>query len=333
MPRMDCVTNEPENEDLIIRYFFGELDEEEKNRIEQEFLSDNQFFEQMLSIEEDLIHDFVRGRLAEPGRKKVKEFLESSDRLKSEVKLVERLIGDVARTRSTETREIGMIPAERPSTWRSLLAFLGQQNSGKRFSFALLLLLVVPGFGLAIWNVVLQHKLSQIDAKYTELEMRNQELDHRVALQAENDNKLTQRIEDMDRKSDQIDQEINTIKESRSKTLANDTVTLALAMQAFTKGGGELKVVRIGPGTNWLQIGVDVGEGDFNSYDATIETFEGRLVWSKDDLKPARAKVGKIILTLPARLFANKDYTLTLNGRRNDGSTIDIGEFSFRVKE
>jgi hypothetical protein len=321
-----------ENGNLITRYFFGELNEEEESRIELQFLTDARFFEQMLSVEEALIDDYVRGQLPESERKKVEEFLQSSRRLEREINLVERLIGDLAKTKSTEIKKTAATRAARPSFWRSLLVFPHIQDSAKRVSFAFLLLLAAFGLGLAIWN---QHKLSQIETKHAELEKRNQELEERLASQGDDNDKLGQRIEEMRRKNDQLEQEVAALNESRSKTSVNDYLTLALTMQAFTRGAGgeELKVVRIGAGTKWLEIKIDTGESDFKSYNAKIETFEGRLVWSKDDLKPSRANPGRISITLQASIFSNEDYNLTLKGLRANNSTAEIGYYSFRVKK
>jgi hypothetical protein len=324
------VTKKSEKEELITRYFFGELNEEEQNRVEQEFLTNNQFFEQMLSIEEALIDDYVRGQLPEQQREKVEEFLQSSRRRERETHSVERLIGALAKTRSTDGEELSTIRVERPFKGRSLLLW-----PGKRFSVALLSLLISIGFGLVIWNIALQRKLSQIEARHAELERNYKELGRQFDSQADNNNKLGQRVEDMRRKSDQIEQEVAAIKESRITISANDTVTLGLTVQAFTRGGAAppLKVVRIGPGVNWLRIRIDTGEDSLTSYSAKIETFGGRPIWSKDDIRPSRANPGRLAITLPSRLFPVEDYTLTLSRQGRNGSTVIIGDYSFRIKE
>lgn len=325
------MTKRTENEDLITRYFFGELNEEEKSRIELQVLTDNLFFEEMLSIEEALIDDYVRGQLSKQERKKVEEFLQSSHRHEREINLVERLNGDLAKTRSTDDKEISTTQIERPSKRRPFLILPNVQDSGKQFSLALVALLMIV-LGLAVWNIILQRKLSRIEERHAELEKMNQELGQRFDSQVGNNKQLVEQIEKLQRENAQIEQDVTAIKESRPAIPANDTVTLTLAMQSFTRDGGELRTIRISPRTNWLQIRINTGEVDLKSYSARIETFEGNTVWSKDDMKAARTNPDRIIITLPARLFRNEDYTFTLKGQREDGSTVDIGYFPFRIK-
>lgn len=314
------MTKKDDKEELIIRYFFGELEEEDKSRIEERFLTDNEFFEQMRSIEDALIDDYVRGQLPRRERRKVEEFLQSSGRLERETDSVKSLIGILDKT--------GPPGPERPSRRRSLPTLSGLRPL---LSFALLLLAIIS-LGLAIWNIRLQSKLSDIESRHAELEKREEELRQRVDSQGDNSNRLDLRVEEAHRKSEQIEQEVTALKESRATSSASDTITLPLTMQAFTRGGGKLEQIRLGQGTAWLKLTIETGEEGFESFDAKIETFDGRQVWSKDGIRPAASQPGRIFITLPARIFRNEDYTLTLTGHR-DGNTTVIGDFSFRIKE
>lgn len=324
------MTKESEKEVLITRYLYGELNEEEQDRVEQQFLTDNQFFEQMLSVEDGLIDDYVRSQLSDHERKKVEELLQSSNREKREIDSVNNLIGVLRKARSMDT-----VRVEIPSRRRSLFTLPSVRGSGKQFSFALLLFLVIFCLGLAVWNIALQNKLLDIQARHAELQKETEELRQRADSQGDDSDRLGRRIEDAHRKSDQIEQEVNALKESRATTTANDTFTLALTMQSFTRSGDRaaFKEIRLGQGTNWIKIIIDTGEADFESFGVTIETFGGDELWSREDLKPARAKSGRIEIVLTARLFSKEDYNLMLKGRRADGSTVNIGDYSFRVKE
>jgi hypothetical protein len=327
------VNKKTDKEDLITRYFWGELSEEEESRIEQQFLTDSQFFELMLSIENALIDDYVRGQLSEQERRKVEEFLQSSHRLDREIQAVKHLVGGLAKTKSLDTKDAPAIRKERPSKWQSLLAMLGIRDSGKRFSFALLLLPMILASGLLIWNLILQRELSQMQMRQTVSEERSEELGQRLDSLTDNNKQLSQRLEDERRRGEQIKQELATIQESKPKAPVNGTATLALTIEAFTRGNGALKVVRIGPNTYWLRIGIDTGRDDFARYSATIHTFDGQLIWSEENLQPALPNRSRVALRLPSKLFANQDYTLTLKGQTAAGPTVELGDYSFRVKK
>ncbi|MFL6212792.1 MAG: hypothetical protein ACJ74J_02750 [Blastocatellia bacterium] len=321
-----------EKENLIARYFSGELSEEEASRIEQQFLTDSQFFELMLSIENALIDDYVRGKLAEPERRKVEAFLQSSNRLARETEAVKQLIDDLAKTKTRAPSNAPAPPQGRPSRWQSLLAMIGIRDSGKRFSFALLWLPTLLASGLLIWNLILQHDLSQIKLKQVGLEENNRELARRLDTQTDHNDKLGQEIEAARRSSEQVRQEVATMQEAKTAAPVEDTATLALTIEAFTRGQGALKEVHIGRNTRWLRMRIDTGRDDFTRYGATLRTFDGQLIWSEENLRPALPNRSRIVLTLPGKLFVNQDYTLTLVGQTDGGPAVELGDYSFRVK-
>src|SRR5215813_14517233 len=61
------------NDEFIARYLLGELSEQERERVIDRYLADDEFFEQMLSVEEDLISDYVRDQLPRPQRERFEE--------------------------------------------------------------------------------------------------------------------------------------------------------------------------------------------------------------------------------------------------------------------
>lgn len=326
------MSKETEKEDLVIQYFFGELDEDAESRIEQDFLTDNQFFEQMLSIEHALINDYTRGRLAEPERKKTEAFLQSSRRLEDEVDSVNSFVADLSKTRIINTNEATTISTEHPSLRQSFFAWLGLQVSSKRFSFALPLLVFVFGVGLVFWNIKLNHKLDQVEAMQVELEKQNRDLQQKLVSQSDNSNNLSQQVEDVNRRSNQIEKEFASIREANAGTTSSKTVPLALTLQAFTRSNGQFKVVRFSPGTKWLQVTIDTSGDDSKTYSAIIKTFEDRFVWGKDVPRPAPHNPSRVRLMVPARLLASGDYALTLKGQRENNLLV-IGDYYFRVKK
>src|SRR5215813_13116073 len=70
------------NDEFITRYLLGELSEQERERVIDGYLADDELFEQMLSVEEDLISDYVRDKLPRPKRERFEErYLTTPQRL------------------------------------------------------------------------------------------------------------------------------------------------------------------------------------------------------------------------------------------------------------
>lgn len=322
-----------EQEDLMIRYLFGDLTEEEQSRIEERFLADNQYFEQMHSVEDALIDDYVQGVLNEYERRKVEGLLLSSTRQASEIGFVRDLIKTISEKPSVEENEQKSNRVNRSGKLQSLLAALRIRDQGKRFSLAVTMLLVALGLYMVIWNMALQKRLKQMEARQVALEQRARELEGRINEQQENREALAKELESERSKRDQLEQELIALQESVPLIPSNNIETIDLNAESVSRGEGELRAVRIRPGVSRLQIRINLDQEDYyKSYSAVIRTFEGREVWSKDQIGPGRANPGRLVLTLPASLFADDDYTLTLKGRTETGAMLEIRDYSFRVR-
>lgn len=322
-----------DQEDLIVRYFFDELSEEEQEQIEMRFLNDNLFFEQMLSVEDALIDAYVQGQLSERESEKVEKFLLFSPKRIREADFVRELIDDLARSKSANANNDASVPEKRPSRWRSLLALLGIENSSLRFSFALIPVLVLS-LALAIWNLMLQKRLTRIKAEQIAMGKRTEELQKDMAAQAERNERLEQDIQKERGERERLEQQMAFIRESQTLTPPNDILTVSLKVDSLARGGGELQVIRIASSKRLLRLQIDIDrESDYKNYSAVINTFDGREIWSRDNVRFQSPASGRTALTIPARLFASNDYTLTIRGRTENGDVFDIGNYSFRVKK
>lgn len=321
-------------EDLMVRYLLGDMTEEEQTQIEEQFLTDNEYFEQLLSVEDALIDDYAQGVLNEHERSKVEGLLLPSQRQSREVDFVKDLIRFVSAHPTDGLNTQSSTRVERVGKLRSLPAFLRVRNPGNRFPIAAGLLLIVIILGMVIWNLALQSKVGQMGTRQAALEKRDQELQRQLEEQENNRNATVKELEDERRNRDQLEQELAALRESRSVISSNGVAILDLRTDSFSRGGGELRVVRIAPGLSRLEVRINLGsKGDYKSYGAVIKTFDGREIWSRDQIRPRQANPGRVVLTVPANTFSNDDYILTLKGQTEAGDMVEIGDYSFRVRK
>lgn len=316
-------------EDFIIRYLFGELSEEEETAVEERFLTDNQFFEQMLSTEDALMDAYVKGELPEDEREKVETSLLVSRRQLDELAFVKDLVNGikVIKHADTETAESSLKP-RRPGRW-PWSSFFSAQVLWSRFAIVSLSIL---SLFLLIWSLRLHNKFTQIE---TNLEAREKELLQRIDEQNDQNNELARNLEVERGRRDELEQKVAALQTPGSVRSSNSIATLFLTPDSFSRGNNsELNVVNINPDVNRLQINIDIGGKDtYTNYIVEIKTFEGRKIWGSKNLRPTRNNQDRIVLTLPARLFANDYYTLVLSGHNESGEGIDIADYSFRVKK
>ncbi len=98
---------ETEQEYLLIRYLLGESTEDERTQVEQRFLSDNDYFEQLLALEEMLVDQYAKGKLSTAQQKSFNR--SSVSERKRNVEDTKQLLADLharklAAGRTTRTR-------------------------------------------------------------------------------------------------------------------------------------------------------------------------------------------------------------------------------------
>jgi predicted ribosome quality control (RQC) complex YloA/Tae2 family protein len=326
------VKQKTQQEDLMVSYLLGDLPEEEQIQIEERFFTNDDYFEQVCSVEDALVDDYAQESLTESERGKVERLLLASPRQAREIKFVRELIRHVSETPSEELPEPNFIPVERPGKWQSLLHLLHSGDMRRRFSLAVTLLLIMTGIYMAIWNRVLQREIRQMQTRQAALEERDQELRQLIGQQANGHEAVVKELESERERREQLEEELAALQASRPLISTNEIAILDLKTDSFTRGDGELQVVAIQRGVSRLQIRFDLDQDDYKLYSAVIKTFEGREVWSKDQIRPGKGNLARIVLTLPASILANHDYILTLKGQTESGGRVEIGDYPFRVK-
>lgn len=321
-------------EDLMTRYLLGELTEEEQSKVEEAFLSDNSYFEQLCSVEDALIDDYVQGSLTDDEREKVQGLLRSSPRQAREVYFVRDLIKDISPT--ADDLRPAQPPARPKSSGRlkSVLLLFGIQGSGWRLSLAALLLVAAVALPLIAWNLDLQRRIRRIKTEQEASERREQELRQQAESRQGDRDELANRLEEERTRRSQLEQELAAARGPKTPVTNNGIATLTLTIDSFTRGSAEgLPVIPVKPGTARLQIKVGLGERDeYDTYLAVIETFEGREIW-RDEYRMANDNKGNALFSVPANLLSNDHYTLTLKGKAGNGDAVEVGDYSFRVKK
>ena len=315
----------------MIRYLLGDLTEEEQAQIEGRFLADNQYFEQLCSVEDALIDEYAQGTLAEHEREKIESLLLSSKRQAHEIEFVRDMIKFVSEHPIDEPGKQGSAHFKPASKVRSLMTFLHLRS--RRLSFAGMIFLIGIVVSLVLWNFSLQKRIRHMGSLQAVLEQNQEELRQQVIVEKDSREAMIKELESERREREQLKEKVITLQESGPLISRNNTTILDVQAAAFTRGQGQLRVVHINPNVSRFQIRIHTDKpGGYQTYTALIKTFEGTQVWSKDQIRPNQINSRTLVLTLPAAILNNDDYILTLEGRTEAGTTVGIGDYPFRVK-
>ena len=81
-----------------------------------------------------------------------------------------------------------------------------------------------------------------------------------------------------------------------------------------------------------VQARLRVGPGDYRSFQATLQTVEGKKVLSLSDLKEQRIDSERLVIVyLPTRILTPGDYHLSLSGLTQNGQPEYLGRYTFRI--
>src|SRR5262245_29536902 len=114
---------EADNEKLLIRYLLGNLPEEQRRQVEVMFLSDDQRYERLLALENELFYDYARNKLS-PGESAQfeKRFL-CSEQNRKKAMLASALLQKMSEAMPVEATEPGRADREPRFLWRSLKSY------------------------------------------------------------------------------------------------------------------------------------------------------------------------------------------------------------------
>ena len=90
----------------------------------------------------------------------------------------------------------------------------------------------------------------------------------------------------------------------------------------------------IPPESSLVQVQLDIGVDDYDSYRAALNDANGDEIWTQSQLSAtAAAEKVAVNITLPAEVLPNGDYYIRLSGVSSSGDLELVGRYYFRVLE
>ena len=305
------------NEELIVGYLLGDLPEEKQSEVEDRAFQDEQYLQEILAAESDLIDEYVRGELSGRARQQFESrFLASAER-RRKVEFARALASVAPEFAAKEKRAIAPAAVRGPGT---LAAFLRGLNPAARFSLAAAaLIVVIGGSWLAAEGLRLRSELSELRA-----EQQSREREQRVLQQ--------QIAEEQARREDLSAQLERELEKSATQPSQPAVVSLALWPGISRSGGARPKLVLPQAARRVrIQIGVEP-EDEYQSFSAELRAPGGQPVWAQGGLSARPVRAGRAVtLNLPASILKAGEYELALKGVTGQGKTEEIGYHYFDV--
>jgi len=317
---------------LIRGYLLGEIAEQDPNLIEARLLTDPQYFNQLVRVEEELTDQYVRRELSQHEREMFEGHFMNAPERREDVAFARAL------HRYVSSEAIVRPVASGPRVWTAFLTdrsprWLVTRNASLAFTAVLLTVAVA---WLLMETARLQRRLAEVGAERAESRRLEQELKRQVDEQRSSGEDLARQLEISLGRLAQIDREIAGLSKATGSTQTEaGMVSLALfpGLGRDAADTAQTRTVILSPGARRLrlELGTDHHPGSAR-YRADVLTAEGELVWSRDALRERSTKIGKaLVITLPAALLTRNSYLITLSGAAAGDNYQRISSYYFEI--
>lgn len=325
--------------ELITRYLLGELREPELSRFEDEFFTHDDFYMLVLDREDEMIESYLRDSLS--GRERTqfeKTFLRTPER-RRKVAVYQALISPPDTARSQ--------PAEQPSLWQSLLAFLRGHKLLLQTALPLLAILALTCFGYYFYKPS-AHSVE--DARSIDRAGRpvpavpptpEQPAEPAPTGQTAVGNQPPGYNETaagrptphpVPRRKPRRSNQPSSPSTETSTAPEIELAALATLLPSVVRGAGEQNILEISPSSTTAPAKIMLAANTYKRYRAILRTQGGKVVWSRSGLKPRQVNgKGVLVLQMPVSALSQKYYLLDLQGADGGGRGERVNYYPLTV--
>jgi len=308
-------------------YLLGELPPKSRQELEEQMMTDNRVYEELLILEEELIDDYVRDELDGHENERFESHFLSTPERRQKLSFAAALRDYVESAPAPEVAreaEKRQEPVRPPiGEWFSNLVGAPSRALGASMAAALILVVLSGG-----WNWRLQAQLARMTADRASLEKLEQDLQNQLAGERSRGGALADEL--LSERSRRVSLE----EEATSLRAAQRSISSFRLSPFNMRGPGKMPRVIIASETSLVRLQLDMGVDDYESYWAALHTVDGDEIWIQKRLEVDTSNDSAVVnLILPVPLLRRGDYYFRLIGVASDGDDEHIDRYTFRVLE
>lgn len=330
-------------DELFTRYLLGDLTEQERTRLEEAYLTDDDAFERFLAVKGELLDAYARGGLGGRERELFERHFLSTRPRRQRLSEARELIEFSTKAAAAATPAVGV--RHNSPWWSTLPPFM--HGRPQALGFALAAVLAVAALG-GLW------------AFFKSPEPRRAE---RAADTAPAPDSVSDRRPDSDiaQNSASLPNNDGAAAAAADRTpavVAPPTVAPPPAKHAtasdapakrrpaearvasvtltplLTRDAARANTLTLRPGTSAARLRLAFRGGDYRRYTVVLQTVEGGRVWSgAASASEMAGEGGVVVVNVPAGALRRKDYVIALSGVTAGGETKEINEYFLTVRK
>lgn len=342
-------------EEIFKRYLLDECSEDEREQIEERFMSDDEAFDEMLAFEDELYLEYAAGELSADEQAVFERKFLNDREGRSQLAFAEAFnetAADMAKER-TFVSEAVVAPAEKISYLKSFFSIFSLNTALQFGAAAAVLLLTIGLIALLFQNSRLRSHVAQtqqenerqrreIESQLAEKERQRQEIERQLTAEREKNNGSDERIRELENERKNLETEIRDRRRSIEQTPVQPEsvrrptlATLILSPGVMTRDNGTpMNRVDLTGGVKAVNLRLQLKNADdYERFSTSVLTVDDNSVVQSQSNISARGK-GKsrsIPLNIPSVKLKRADYQVVLSGITNDGKSEEITRYYFSV--
>jgi hypothetical protein len=295
---------------MMIRYLFGELSPNDRSTLEERYFADDELFDELVCIENELVDSYVHGTLSRGERRRFETYLAVTPERREKVRFAKCLANEMD----------GAINALAPSADRPKFTVFDAVFAFIR-SRGLLLAVSVAAFiaaGLAVW-VLKRGPRREPTPDQARVHPTDDKETHVWPL-----------ADSLPRPSSPP----TTVHSQTPEVLPSpQSQTASLALKhTLNRGMGEDTLLLITPQLSKISVRITLERDPYAFYTVELETVEGDRVWQGQHVKSHLSPDGIILsIALQPKLLRTGDYIVRVLGTVNRNQEGEVEAYSFRV--
>ena len=282
----------------MTRYLLGDVTEEEQLRLEQQFFTDDESYQQLLALEDELKYEYAQGGLTPQQRKTFeKRFLVTpQDRQKVEV------------AAAVLSKSYEVAKARKRSAFKEkLTAFFTFRSPAMQFAC-----------GAAALLLLLLFQTVRLQTRTGELEAARKQTEAQTEAQRQQQEQLRQELAKEQTRRTELEKQLGN-----HQTPPTSFLSFVLVPGLVRDADGPKRLV-VPPDANEAHFQFEVkSKAAYKNYRAELQTVEGDQIFGQNISRPE--------LIVPARFLRAGDYMVMLKGANPQGEMETLGEYYFVV--
>jgi hypothetical protein len=310
-------------EERVLRYLLGELSEKDQSAVEELFITDPECYAMLCEIEDDLIADYVRGRLEPHDLQQFKEyFLVISDQVQR-VRVAQSLLPKIDEVAMMDEDQE---PVIKPTLWQRVTASVLNLRLALRLMAAIAAFLIALGGG---WLINGSRRLrDEADALRLESKRRESE--------------LREQLDEEKRRNLELEDEIAQLGKRKTSVTSSPVASatpgiVKLVLLADRLRGDKARAAQslvIATEIEKVQLEYKMEDPGYPSYCVELYSAAGEKIWSSESISPRlNRSVAIFTITLSASELDNGAYTLSVSGVSKTGGIDPLGKPTFKVEK